>query len=205
MRDAAQSFSGFRVYPRGFLGASLGVNAQTALRPYHERIQSHVYHPDMLKRPKLEVEINRNVEKIWSRFLGHEGALWNFEFRETVLKIALGAFGTEDFKQWVDVQFKGPATGELHADFIYDTLNFIQTGQRKLTLMNWIPMLTLSEAGSNITVADKEIIKSFFIDSRNGLAKNIKLVDVLQRWCSHPGGFEDLVQSLHVLFGDIVP
>lgn len=204
LKHPAATFEGFRIYPRGFLGASLGVTPMEVLRPYQEQVQSHQFHPKMFKPSKADVEINRNIEEVWSAMIRHQGKMLEFDFREKLLTVALGAFGTQDFKLWVNTNIRGPSTGELHAEFIEDTLLFIASGKRRLAVMTWLPLLTLSDLKTNANVPTA-LINSFFIQPNDRGECNVNLVDVLQRWCHHEGGFEDLIQTLHVLFGDIIP
>lgn len=202
MPDVAASSMGFRVYPRGFLGGNIGVPLKPTTRPYQDQIQKHQFHPGMFSLPKQQVLANHNIEHISSKFLKQSMAILDPEFREKVLMVALGAFGTQDFRQWINAQHEAGTTGELHICFLQDTLNFIQYGRRDLSVTGWLPMLTLSDVGSNVTPMSEET-KKFFIDPETGRERNASLVDVLQRWCSQDGGFEDLIQTLHVLFGEI--
>jgi hypothetical protein len=203
MRDLAPVFKGYRIYPRGFLGAALGIQPKPIVKPHEARVRTHQFNPAMFQAPRVDVEVNHNVEEIWSRMLRHSYSTLDFNFREKVLIVALGAFGTTDFRQWVYTQFEGPSTGELHAEFVEDTLKFILTGKRKMTVTNWESLLTLSDITTNVTAHSKQI-NEFFTNPDTKQTINLKLTDVLIRWCSHEGGFEDLVQTLHVLFGDIV-
>lgn len=196
-------FQGYRIYPRGFLGADLGMTPKDVLRPYEHRLGHHQYHPDMFRAPKASVEINKNVETAWVHMLRHGAATGDFDFRQNVLTIAMGAFGTNDFLEWTNMQISGPSTGHLHVEFIEDTLRFITTGKRHMTVTNWLGILGISDLGSNVTTKSEDIA-AFFIHPLNNTVTNTKLVEVIQRWCSHEGGIEDLVQTLHVLFGDIV-
>jgi len=203
MPDKAPVFNGFRIYPRGFLGASLGATPQQVLRPYQEKVLTHQFHPEMFQAPKSPVEVNHNIEQIWSHLLRYNHAVLDFDYRQKVLLVALNAFGVDNFQTWTMAQFAGPSTGEMHAEFLEDTLAFIMTGKRKMQLVNWLPLLTLSDLNTNVTIPTEEI-KAFFVDPQSNRARNVKLIDVLQRWCSHEGGFEDMIQTLHILFGDIL-
>jgi hypothetical protein len=181
----------------------VGIVAAPAIRPHEAIIKQHAYHPNMFQAKRPVVEVNQNVENAWTHFLKNSGSTMNFDFREKILLVALEAFGTMDFKAWVDTQFKGPSTGELHAKFIEDTLGFILTGKREMSLQNWEAVLTMADIETNIT-QHTENIKAFFLDSTGKTPVNYRLQDVLIRWCGQEGGIEDLVQTLHVLFGDIV-
>lgn len=202
MRDQAPLFQGFRIYPRGFLGASVGIDGSLSDRPFMSQIQTHQYHPEMFQPPKMPKEVNNNVERLWQTVLDKQGIVGSFEFREKILQVAFEAFGTISFFDWIAVQLKGPSTGDMHIEFLKDTMKFIMTGKRKLSLHSWTDVLTLSSITSNETVTEAEIA-SFFVNADTKQGMNIQLIDVIQRWCAQEGGFEDLVQTLHVLFGSI--
>ena len=201
MRDQAPTSQGLRVYPRGFLGANIGVRIQDTLRPFNSMLQTHQYHHDMFKPQSMPVEVNWNIEEMYRYMLKTPLATGDMKFRERVLRLALQSFGTNDWYTWVSANYKGPATGELHAEFIEDCLVFIRTGKRRMSCHVWATLLQLSDIGTNVTNMDA--IEGFFVDPmKPSQLKPYSLVDILQLWCGHDGGFEDLAQSLHVLFGD---
>lgn len=197
MPDLAPTYKGFRVYPRGFLGAALGDLIKAPERAYSSQLKMHTYHPDWFKNAKTTREVNRNIESMWRHMNDHHLAIDDIEFREKILKIALNAFGASDFHQWVSIQMSGPSTGDIHMDFLQDTLNFIDTGRRRMNLHTWTTMLSMTEITHNET-PDEGQFAWFFKGNRN-----VKLVDVIQRWCGQPNGFADLAQTLHVLFGEV--
>lgn len=201
MRDQAPTFQGLRVYPRGFLGANIGVRIQDTLRPFNSMLQTHVYHPDMFKPPSSPVEVNWNIEEMYRYMLKTPLATANMQFRERVFRLALFSFGTRDWYSWVKAQYEGPATGELHAEFIEDTLVYLRTGKRRMQPHVWASLLQLSDIGTNVN--NMESIRAFFVDPQDkSKMKKYDIVDIIQMWCSHEGGIEDLAQTLHVLFGD---
>jgi hypothetical protein len=200
MPDQAPVFEGYRVYPRGFLGASLGEQIKPSENPANSDLMTHNYHPDWFKVNKAPREVNRNVEALWARLNSTHHEIDNIEFREYMLKIALKAFGTDNFLDWVYAHLKAPSTGELQIDFLRDTLKFIQTGQRTLNVFTWLSMLSKMEVVANKTADDGSM--NYFFVNENGHARNISVIDVIQRWCSQPGGFADLGTTLHILFGE---
>jgi hypothetical protein len=201
MADMAPVYKGYRVYPRGFLGASLGEQLKATERPLAIQLQRHTYHPDWFKGSKAPREVNRNIERMWRHLNDHHNAIDDIEFREKILTVALNAFGTKNFHDWLSIQLSGPSTGDLHMDFITDTLRFIETGKRQLNLHSWTTMLSLSEVKHNETPNEGQF--AWFFQNEAGRPKNMDLVDVIQRWCSQPGGFADLAQTLHVFFGEV--
>lgn len=205
MLDAAPKFKGLRIYPRGFIGADLGVLPKSILLGHEQRVRQHTFHPNMFQPEKPDVEVNRNVEEIWSFYMRNKGALANFEFREKLLKTALTAFGTKDFMTWTRLQYEGPVSGELHTKFLDDMLNYILTGRRSLAVDAWSTMLVVRDIHNNVTpVPHRHFTHDFFVDPNNpNRARNADLETVLILWTSHEGGFDDLIQTLHLLFGDL--
>ena len=195
----------FRLYPRGFLGAAMGAQVAPILRPMEDRIKHHQFHTDMFKPARAPVEVNVNIEQLYRKRLNNESHLATFEFREKLLIIALNTFGTSDFCYWFRTQHVSPATGDLHRRFLDDTLRFILTGRREMFLETWNTLLTLSDIDGNITPLSTYAKEFFCMDSNTASSppkQNIKLREVIQQWVSRPNGFEDLLGSLHILFGN---
>jgi hypothetical protein len=201
MPDTAPSYKGYRIYPRGFLGASLGEQIKPTERAGAAALKTHNYHPDWFKGLTNPKEVNRNIESMWRHMNDHHHSIDDMEFREKVLRIALNAFGTSDFLEWVMIQQNGPSTGDMHMEFLRNTLEFIQTGKRAVGLHAWTTMLSTMDITHNQTKDDGSFTW-FFVDD-NKSARNVALIDVIQRWCSHPNGFADMIQTLHVLFGEV--
>lgn len=201
MPDTAPAYKGFRVYPRGFLGASLGEQIKPTERSAAAQLRSYQYHPDWFKNQTVPREVNQNIEALWAALNDSYGAADSMAFREKILRVALNAFGTKDFCEWIDIQMKGPSTGDLHVKFLQEMLTFIDTGKHSMSLHNWGAMLALSEITHNETPNEGQF--NWFFITGDKRPKNTNLIDVIQRWCSHPGGFIDLAHTLHVLFGEV--
>jgi len=201
MPDFAPAFKGYRVYPRGFLGASLGEQIKPTDRSFAAQLRSHTYHPDWLNGAQNPKEVNRNIDTLWRHLNDGYHALDNMEYREKVLRVALNAFGTTSFYEWVLMQIKGPSTGDLHMRFLQDTLEFIDTGKRNLNLHAWAAMLSMSPITHNETENEGQF--NWFFITGDKLPKNMTVIDVIQRWCGQENGFADLIQTLHVLFGEV--
>jgi hypothetical protein len=201
MPDYAPVYKGFRVYPRGFLGASLGEQIKPTERAFAAQIKSHTYHPDWFRGSNNPKEINQNIEALWRHLNDGYHAVDSMEFREKALRVALNAFGTKDFYEWITIQIKGPSTGDLHLRFLQDTLEFIETGKRSMSLHSWTSMLSLSPITHNDTHNEGQF--NWFFITGDKRPKNMSLIDVIQRWCGQTGGFIDMIQTLHVLFGEV--
>lgn len=204
MPELAQS-AGFILYPRGFFGAVTTPSIKKQPKPFSgsvNRLQPGVnlFHN---QRSGDTITVNENVETLYAQLISRVDTIDNFDFREKLLKVALGAFGTPMFDFWYSQQKYSPSAGDLHREFLEDTLQFIQTGVRSQHLETWNVLVTFSDRGERENVLSDKAAEFFGISS-HGVRReprNSNLVDVLSAWTSQPGGFTDLLFTLHILFG----
>lgn len=114
-------------------------------------------------------------------------------YRRRVLDTALRLFDRMD--EWLLLQSENAHMRGYNLEFIQDTLNFIRTGQRTMSIETWLELLHEQgeiEQGS----LDPRAAKTYFT-----LQAGEDTVGILQKWCGQPRGFQDLVCTLHVLFG----
>lgn len=197
------SNGGFTIYPRGFLGAVLAPRIEKQPAPFeseYRRLQNNL---NLFQSSPAQIAVNENVESLYSKYIRNSYKASSFEFQKLVLITALNAFGTEAFDFWFLKQFESPSVGDLHRKFLEDCLRFISTGRREMPLETWDSLLDYSDSGE-MRGPVSEVTAEFFGISTNGynrIRRNTMLVDVLQDWCAQPNGLEDLLCSLHVLFG----
>lgn len=114
-------------------------------------------------------------------------------YRKQVLETALSLFG--NFEQWLKDQYNNSRVSGHNEEFLKDTLQFIRTGRRDLCLESWIELVAegndLGHAAELTRVSPSDLI----------LKRGETTILLLQNWCSQPKGLEDLVGTLHILFG----
>ncbi len=115
----------------------------------------------------------------------------SLKFRLAVLDAALRLFG--DFDSWVTAQRANTHLVGFNAKFLDDTLRYIATGERELRHENWIELM--SDGRPPIHLA------SVHPHAAPRLWQSPSTAKILQQWCSHPNGVEDLLSTLHLLFG----
>ena len=194
-----------RLYPRGFLGGDISPQVERTKEPFKDEINSMRYSVNQHNSSGNSIVANPHVEALYAALIKNNIKINDPTFRTKILTVAMTAFGTNNFLIWVLSQYNSPAASDLHNNFILDTLHYIEYGSRDMSLENWMALLTITDEGNNIgTINDK--VKEFFgvnKDAPIGLAKlNIQLVDIIQKWCSKPNGLEDLIGTLHILFGN---
>ena len=134
------------------------------------------------------------VEDLWQRYLnlvGTDAPLSLVLLMVERLKHALG-----DFRQWVWIQATTNRAVQGYAlAFILDTIKFTQSGERQMSIENWLALVEIDPPLSNTVVS-----------SRVDQFKDIVIPDtttLLTNWLSRENGVRDLFQSANILFGKV--
>jgi hypothetical protein len=193
-----------RLFPRGFLGAEIRPQIERTPQPFADAVARQQFRVQDFKTVDSDLFANPHVEALYAKYIKQSATTGDFSFREQILKVALEAFGTMNFEFWFLAQFKSPACGDLHNRFLTDTLRFISEGRREMALETWGALLTITDEGDQVGAIGEYARDYFGMDSNRFVhgRRNTTLVDVLQQWCSHPNGMEDLLGTLHLLFGN---
>lgn len=197
--------SNLRVYPRGFLGPDTDGQVERSPKPFTIELSRHQYQISGPNNPKSDIRPNPFVDNVYSGMIRNDYSLHDFEFRKKILTTAIKAFGTVYFDFWVLAQFKADTTSQLHGQFLEDTIKFIQTGRRDMSLETWAALLRISDEGNNIGEMP-ELVADYLGINTPGTARIRKVVpvnEVIQAWCSKVNGLEDMLMTLHILFGRI--
>lgn len=135
------------------------------------------------------------VDDLYNDFLRSSVSMKDMAFRERIIKIASNAFVDRDFGRWLLLQESSKTTGGMHSKFLEDTIRYIHTGSREFTHDSWIRMVHALPASSKLP---GETIRQAIL--KYPLYEH-KIPEVITKWVSHRGGYEDLLQSLFVIFG----
>lgn len=92
-----------------------------------------------------------------------------------------------------------PLVVEYNYKFLLDTIRYIGTGKRQISIHAWPDLLTHLPKKTTADVRDRHDIEVMMRDV--GLSTSADTM--IQMWCSHKGGFDDMVSSLNLMFGDI--
>lgn len=186
-------------YPRGFLGAVLGMRGEHLAA--NSRPSLNYGTGGLTVAPQTQPDTsNADVEALYNQYIHQHENTRNFEFCERVLRTALSAFGTVTFEAWFEAQYKNPSAGDLHGRFLLDTLKFLREGRRNVSLETWGSLIGIASAGSDIGEMPQEAKEFFGIGQ--SYRESYSMTELLQRWMSQPSGFEDLLGTLHILFGN---
>jgi hypothetical protein len=192
-----------RAYPRGFLGPDTGPSFAQAAKKMSNLGQLNMYYVGEVNKDQSPIDPNVQVEALYARYVKQAGIYGTFEFRKAVVVTAFQAFGTKSFDAWFEAQYQSPGVTDLHGRFLEDTIRFIETGRREMSLETWGSLLRISAEGCTIGKMSEEVQEFFGInrDGRRRHQDHCNLVSVFQEWLSKPNGMEDLIGTLHLLFG----
>lgn len=205
----AKVLGDFQMYPRGALGRSLGPRIERPPRKFDDLRNGLQYDMSIFEPKTAQMSYNHTVESLWSQLIKQETRMSNFEFRKKVYDEALTAFGTRDFFSWYRVQRFSQFYGANQRDFLEDTLHFILNGRRKIRIETWLALLSNPAQQDVVREAEKPLVKQFFgLDdfdrpTNPSYHENIDLLKVLHKWRSQPNGDDDILGTLHVLFGNV--
>lgn len=196
----------FRLYPRGFMGGDLQPQVERTPQPFVHPTAIMTYRVNDHDDKRNAISANSTVEALYASYIKQTVRTGDFTFRKQILLAAFEAFGTPDFMYWFNTQYtKNPAAGTIHNDFLVDTLKFLTFGRRDMSLETWASLVQITDEGNNIGSMPSEA-KEFFGISEPGKRRYVNdsnMIDIVKRWCSQPQGLEDLLGTLHILFGNV--
>ena len=132
--------------------------------------------------------------------------LKDFDFREKIVRAAFESFGTKSIYDWLNLQIDKPTVGSLHMTFLLETLSFITKHEpRSIQNVQWIRLLEGSDKSVHGTAKFNTFFKTGVNTVDNDNCLQLDLESFLTRWLQVEGGFEDLLISLFVIFGDRSP
>ncbi len=97
------------------------------------------------------------------------------------------------FDQWIKLQLEQGYLYDRRLEFLLDTLNFIEFGDRKMSVRNWEGLMD-------------EFPRPNLEKSRQQCKETLKLnvsflstVDIIIKWCSQKRGFDDMLCTFAIL------
>lgn len=143
------------------------------------------------------------VTGIFNQWRKDEDLIRNFEFRETLLKVALRAFDDQSFGRWIELQHAQGGVGYLHRRFIKEVVGRIFSEQAK-TMDNYQYYRLLSREPFSTKFPDtnvSSVLSTDYLDTFIKSGQGSFLPDVLTEWTKDTDGVVDLICTLNVIFG----
>ena len=148
---------------------------------------------------------HRGITDLYNEYRNDERIMRDFAFRQRVLEAAIDAFNTNSFFKWCSLQRNSYFLTALHKRFLNETLRYLKTGTRSISIESWISMLDVRHATSTDANIDLELISYFGLNIPSELADVIalpvSLTDTIVLWTTHDGGFNDLLIFCNTVFG----
>jgi hypothetical protein len=165
-------------------------------------VQSYQYSPAGYRSPlyegsKGEPEPDDLITQYWAVALTNpKGEANCWEFRRKLINRSLDLF--RHFPDWLNAQEDNPKMTPHMRAFLEDTLSFINTGRRRMAIF----------PRAHCIVAEQEIFpKPKYRQSRSApklkAMLNVDGKDYMYHWLKHDNGFDDLLATVNVIFGDL--
>ena len=145
---------------------------------------------------------SEEVVRVYTDWLAKPALTKEFDFREKVFLAAKHAFGTQSLYNWLKAQTSNPYITSLHKTFITETLLFVLAHDpRNIEINQWVSLLIYDTKCKAITLDINSLIEK---DLAKVAVKNTSgdLNKLISQWVGRPGGMEDLIITLFVIFGN---
>jgi hypothetical protein len=135
------------------------------------------------------------VQDLFTEYTNFPQRTAYWEFRSRVIQEAVRLLSGN--YNWFILQDNNAQVVDWNYKFLMDTIRFIATGRRQVSIHQW-PMLLSDEppAGLSLVGGRRDIADLF-----KTLALQTSTEAMIQKWCMQPKGFDDLMFTLHLLFG----
>lgn len=146
---------------------------------------------------------DKGVQQLFITMAADPKIFSSFEYREAVLKKAISLFGESfsgNFIEWFRIQKESPAFSYLHQRYLHETLQFIfNRAPRKMSHNNYSRMLHVG-ANNAIFATSKEDTEAELNHCLTSL-RSASVASLLESWTESVEGLQDMVATLHVIFG----
>lgn len=164
------------------------------------RLTSYQYSPLGYRSPcKDDLKRGTEADKLISESYGIASAglskCTSWEFRRKVINRALDRFGY--LRDWIKAQDGNERMSKHMRELLIDTMIFIRTGRRPMSIQNRVDLIRLETKKDNT----RGVYKNHSRDIFNALAMPTE--DYMYYWLQHENGFNDMLCTINVIFGDI--
>lgn len=187
----------FPVMQSGFI--SISDEGLTKSSIHKDIINDNILGRDYRTTENRGFHANRVVD-LYEKWRADTSVLNNFEFREKLLTATIASFQINSIFKWLVLQNEKCNLTELHKQFIEDTLRFISGEDRSIQTAQWIALIEVSYNVSGVRLNPNR----WFITESNltGALLPSSMSELLRLWTMRPGGFEDLLMCVFIIFGD---
>ena len=142
---------------------------------------------------------NPNVMALYKEWISPGFYTGNWKFRKKLVDLALKIFDDKSGFSFLEQDRNTHLVG-FNYKFLLDTLKFIATGRRSMDIHTWGDLMTQPARVGSDVVGNRNTIYQLVRE----LEVDLDPVTLVQEWVSQKDGAEDLMCSMHLLFGDKV-
>lgn len=190
----------FCVYASGYIGANLHTNG---ILVNSRAVQSAPGVTIDVKESSTHLFSTRIVDN-YVTMLRSPQATITFDFREKVIKDVLDAFGMPYLDGWFASNYATGYMDPLRQKFLDECVNFVCGRGRGMPVNIYLSSIGLPGEKANTPRLSSTLADFIGVSSvDNALRQNtIKTSEVIQSWIAQPGGFNDLISSAMIFWGD---
>lgn len=150
-------------------------------------------HPNPITVVDGDVTVDDLYKIYLSGRVNHQG----WRFRKEVINAAARLF--RNFPFFINLQRDNPHLYGYNYDFLQDTVNYIATGKRRLSIQAWKELMSEHMPPSG----DYKTRTVFVVVPEAKYLLNSSTGDVISKWCQNQNGIEDLLLTMVILFGRV--
>lgn len=140
---------------------------------------------------------DQRVHDLFVEFSNFPKRARTWDFQRRLINLAQEIF--EGDYSWFIRQDSNALVKDQNYAFILDTIKFIATGRRKFSIYTWPALVTYDIPVDNESVEGRREIYHLLEQLKVPSATNA----FIQRWVCQPKGIDDLMYTMHLLFGNV--
>ena len=143
---------------------------------------------------------SKEITELYKNYQTDTSIIRDIDVRERILKLAAINFGRAGITEWTSIQNKFAKVSYAHLEYILDTIGFIVCGKRNTSPAIWENLIRKTSAGPFVELEKSEELRLILKDVNSCVNGGISIQ--LNSWVGHLGGYEDLLYTLWLIFGD---
>lgn len=167
-----------------------------AVRPFPDNRDYSGGQAKAVKRFEMRLGDPR-VHELFMEFTNFPKQAITWAFQKRLIELAQDLFAGE--YSWFIRQDANALLNNQNYGFVLDTVRYIATGRRKFSIHTWPALLTYEVPTITESVEGRRDIYLLMQD----LAVATQSDQFLAQWLSHKDGFNDMMYTLHMLFGNV--
>ena len=141
---------------------------------------------------------HEDVVALWNDYTSPDHREFGWSFYKRAIRLAVRFFVSDEV--WFKQMERNASIHGYNYEFILDTLRFIATGKRNISIHMWSELVSHVYDG-NVEVDKRHTISNYM--KANAVSFRSRDVGMIQQWVAQPNGIDDLIATLNILFGDL--